>query len=120
VRELPQEYFSSNRARTSSRSRGLLQAARVLSNMRPDEPRDSLQVDASIGRRKRRGTEFNSSYGTLPEDARYKCYVHPSGKTSSSFEDVNGANHPRLIEYEGDCGRTWERDVSSNSWREVA
>src|SRR5438876_10461150 len=100
VRELPQEYFSSNRARTSSRSRGLLQAARVLSNMRRDEPRDSLQVDASIGRRKRRGTEFNSCYGTLPEDARYKCYVHPSGRMSPSSEDVIGANHLRIIDDE--------------------
>jgi len=41
-------------------------------------------------------------------------------KTSSSFEDVNGAKHPRLIEYKGDCGRTWELDVASNLWREAA
>ena len=30
---------------------------------------------------------------------RYKCYVHPSGKTNDSFEDINGKKHPRLIEY---------------------
>lgn len=51
---------------------------------------------------------------------RYKCYVHPSGKTNDSFENINGRKHSRLIEYESDCGRTWELDVYKNFWREVA
>ena len=48
---------------------------------------------------------------------RYKCYVHPTGNRTGSFEDSNGGKHPQFIEYEGDCGRVWELDVSRNVWR---
>ena len=50
---------------------------------------------------------------------RYKCYVHPISKTTDSVEDINGAKHPGFIEYDEDCGRTWELDVASNFWSEV-
>ena len=53
VRELSQEYFSSNRARTSDGSRGLLQAARVLSEMRPDEKRGTIQLAAYLALNRR-------------------------------------------------------------------
>ena len=45
--------------------------------------------------------------------------MHPISKTTDSVEDINGAKHPGFIEYDEDCGRTWELDVASNFWSEV-
>jgi hypothetical protein len=51
VRELSSGHLSSNVARTSRRSRAHLQVASVLSKMRPDEKRDTIQLAASLALR---------------------------------------------------------------------
>jgi len=41
--------------------------------------------------------------------------MHPTGRTSGSWKDLNGTTkRPEFREYESDCGHMWVRNIPRN------